>query len=141
MIARAPGSTMDPPEVEARSDTREIPLATIDERSPSANYAGSQDTSSDNTNISTRRSPVLPQANILTLEERTQRAREATTNVAPSSSSNIILEIISNISENISNPNVFQNRQATSSALTRNRTKHDMHQNLMSTTAIDTGTN
>ena len=97
--------------------------------------------SSNNANISTRRNPVLPQANILTLEERTQREREATTNVAPSSSSNIILEIVSNIPENISNPNVFQNRHAASSALTRNRSKYDMHRNLMSTIAIDTGTN
>ena len=195
MIARAPGSTMDPPEVEARSDTREIPLATIDERSPSANYAGSQDTSSDNTNINTRRSPVPPQANILTLErtqrsseaaqfvtpssssniipdnsnrteniskdtssenaniytrrspvppkvnhlvlERTQRAREATTNVAPSSSSNIILE---NIPKNTSNSNMSQN-SAASLALTRNRTEYDVHRNNLSTIAIDTGTN
>ena len=141
MIARAPGSnSLDPTKVEARSDTREIPLATIDERHPSTNYAGSQDTSSENANIYTRRSPVPPQANHLVLE-RTQRAREATTNVAPSSSSNIILEIVSNIPENISNPNVFQNRHAASSALTRNRSKYDMHRNLMSTIAIDTGTN
>ena len=79
MIARAPGSnSLDPTKVEARSDTREIPLATIDERHPSTNYAGSQDTSSENANIYTRRSPVPPQANHLVLE-RTQRAREATT--------------------------------------------------------------
>ena len=73
---------------------------TSNKRNPSAsNYAGSQDTPSENANINTRRSPVPPQANPLVLE-RTQRAREATTNVVPSSSSNIIWENISNISEN-----------------------------------------
>ena len=59
---------MDPTKVEARHDTREIPLATIDEGSTSANYAGNQDQSSRETNVTAKRSPVPPQANILTLE-------------------------------------------------------------------------
>ncbi len=80
---------MDPPEVEARHDTREIPLATIDEGSTSANYAGNQDQSSRNVNVTAERSPVPPQANTLTLE-RTQRSSEAAQFVTPSSSSNII---------------------------------------------------
>ena len=75
MTSITPKSIMDPTKVEARHDTRKIPLATIDERHPS-NTAGSQDTSSENANIYTRRSPVPPQANHLVLE-RTQRAREA----------------------------------------------------------------
>ena len=98
---------MDPPEVEARSDTREIPLATIDERSPSANYAGSQDTSSDNAHISARRSPVPPQTNTLILE-RTQRSSEAAQYVTPSSSLDIIPDN-SNRTENISNSNISNN--------------------------------
>jgi hypothetical protein len=126
MIARAPGSTMDPPEVEARSDTREIPLATIDERHPSTNYAGSQDTSSENANIYTRRSPVPPQENILTLE-RTQRVREVMTNVAPSSSLNIISDN-PNLTENTSNtrhPSNTAGSQDTSVRVQNIMTKHD----------------
>ena len=96
---------MDPPEVEARHDTHEIPLATIDEGSTSANYAGNQDQSSRNANVTAERSPVPPQANTLTLE-RTQRSRESAQFVTPSSSSNIISN---NPSENISNSNVSNN--------------------------------
>jgi len=98
MIARAPGSSLDP--TDARNDTREINLATIDERSSSANYAGNQDAPSENANITTERSPVPPQA-----IERTQRSREAAQYVTPSSS----LNIISENTENISNPNISNN--------------------------------
>ena len=87
MIARAPRSILDPPD--ARNDTHKINLETIDERSPIANYAGSQDTSSENEHVSTRRCPVPPQANPLVLE-RTQRSREPAQVVAPSSPLNII---------------------------------------------------
>ena len=67
MTSKTPKSIMDPTKVEARSDTREIPLATIDERHPS-NTAGSQDTSSENAKVITERCPIPPQANTLTLE-------------------------------------------------------------------------
>ena len=131
MIAKAPRSNiLDPPD--DRNDTREINLVTINERTPSAHYAGNQDIPSENANITTERSPVPPQANTLILE-RTNRAREAATNVAPSSSSNIILE---NITKNTSNSNMSQN-SAASPALIRNRTEHDMHRNNLSTIAIN----
>lgn len=102
MIARAPGSTLDP--TNARNDTREINLATIDERSSSANYARNQTAPTENANIITERCPVPPQENTLTLE-RTQRSREAAQYVTPSSS----LNIISENTENISNPNISNN--------------------------------